>query len=103
MSSKKQHFKTTEKAARTAALAAATGAVVCGVGCVLPMALPTIALAGAGSVFAWLGGAYFWVTALAAAMIMRSLPGTYVLTHLEPLEDPVSWYDQNLDRTTDVS
>ena len=31
--------------------------------------------------------------------IMRSLPGTYVFTHLEPLEDPVSWNDQNLDRT----
>lgn len=30
--------------------------------------------------------------------IMRSLPGTYVFTHLEPLEDPVSWDDQHLDR-----
>ncbi|OCQ93447.1 hypothetical protein BCD64_00675 [Nostoc sp. MBR 210] len=35
--------------------------------------------------------------------IMQSLPGTYVLTHLEPLEDPVSWYDQNLDRTTNIT
>lgn len=34
--------------------------------------------------------------------IMRSLPGTYIFTHLEPLEDPVSWNDQNLDRTTGV-
>ena len=27
-----------------------------------------------------------------------SLPGTYVFTHLEPLEDPISWQDQELDR-----
>lgn len=31
--------------------------------------------------------------------IMRSLPQTHVLTHLEPLENPRSWDDQNLDRT----
>ncbi|PSB48874.1 cation-efflux pump [Cyanosarcina cf. burmensis CCALA 770] len=31
--------------------------------------------------------------------IMDSLPQTHVLTHLEPLEDPRSWDDQNLDRT----
>lgn len=30
--------------------------------------------------------------------IVRSLPGTYVFTHLEPLEDPLSWQDQQLDR-----
>lgn len=30
--------------------------------------------------------------------IGRSLPGTYVFTHLEPLEDPLSWQDQQLDR-----
>jgi cation diffusion facilitator family transporter len=30
--------------------------------------------------------------------IARSLPGTYVFTHLEPLEDPLSWQDQQLDR-----
>jgi cation diffusion facilitator family transporter len=33
--------------------------------------------------------------------IMRSLPGTSVFTHLEPLEDPLSWHDQYLDRTID--
>lgn len=32
--------------------------------------------------------------------IVRSLPGTYVFTHLEPLEDPTSWEDQQLDRFT---
>lgn len=30
--------------------------------------------------------------------IGRSLPGTSVFTHLEPLEDPISWQDQHLDR-----
>lgn len=30
--------------------------------------------------------------------IARSLFGTYVFTHLEPLEDPISWKDQQLDR-----
>lgn len=28
----------------------------------------------------------------------RMLPGTHVFTHLEPLEDPASWADQELDR-----
>lgn len=30
--------------------------------------------------------------------ISRGLPGSNVITHLEPLEDPVSWDDQDLDR-----
>jgi cation diffusion facilitator family transporter len=30
--------------------------------------------------------------------IMATLPGTYVVTHLEPLEDPKSWTDIELDR-----
>lgn len=30
--------------------------------------------------------------------IGRALPGTHVITHLEPLEDPLSWADQELDR-----
>ena len=32
--------------------------------------------------------------------IAQTLPGTHVLTHLEPLEDPTSWDDQTLDRTS---
>jgi cation diffusion facilitator family transporter len=28
----------------------------------------------------------------------KSLPGSHVFTHLEPLEDPLSWQDQQLDR-----
>ncbi len=31
--------------------------------------------------------------------IMTALPGTHVITHLEPLEDPVSWSDADLDRS----
>lgn len=31
-------------------------------------------------------------------IIMKALPGTYVFTHLEPLEDPISWNDEKLDR-----
>lgn len=30
--------------------------------------------------------------------IAQSLPGTFVFTHLEPLEDPASWADQSLER-----
>ncbi|MBM0743633.1 cation transporter [Phormidium sp. CLA17] len=30
--------------------------------------------------------------------IIRALPGIYVMTHLEPKEDPSSWLDQDLDR-----
>lgn len=31
--------------------------------------------------------------------ILESLPGSYVITHLEPKEDPLSWIDQQLDRS----
>ncbi len=31
--------------------------------------------------------------------IVKALPGAHVVTHLEPLEDPASWADQELDRT----
>lgn len=34
--------------------------------------------------------------------IAKALPDTHVMTHLEPLEDPVSWDDRSLDRLTDV-
>ena len=32
------------------------------------------------------------------AQVRAALPGTTVLTHLEPMEDPASWEDQELDR-----
>lgn len=31
--------------------------------------------------------------------IIQALPGTAALTHLESKEDPISWTDQELDRT----
>jgi cation diffusion facilitator family transporter len=34
--------------------------------------------------------------------IVQALPGTNVITHLEPLEDPKSWTDLGLDRTFDT-
>ena len=35
--------------------------------------------------------------------ISKALPSTHIITHLEPLEDPVSWEDQGLDRFPDHS
>ncbi|MDF5727923.1 MAG: cation diffusion facilitator family transporter [Rhizonema sp. PD38] len=32
--------------------------------------------------------------------IIKALPGTNVVTHLEPLSDPISWADRDLDRIT---
>jgi len=34
--------------------------------------------------------------------VIQALPGTCILTHLEPLEDLTSWDDQDLDRKIDV-
>ena len=45
--------------ASTAATTTAIGAIACGVCCVLPFALPAVALAGTGGVIAWFGQA-FW-------------------------------------------
>ncbi|HEX7528662.1 MAG TPA: cation transporter dimerization domain-containing protein, partial [Thermoanaerobaculia bacterium] len=33
--------------------------------------------------------------------VAEALPGSSVLTHLEPLEDPTSWDDRGLDRRPD--
>jgi hypothetical protein len=61
--------KAPERAARGAALTVAAGAVACGVCCVLPFALPAVALASAGGIIAWLGGFQFWATVLAATIV----------------------------------
>jgi hypothetical protein len=58
-----------ERAARNAALTVAAGAVACGVCCVLPFAIPAVALASAGGIIAWLGGFQFWATVLAANIV----------------------------------
>src|SRR5882724_501412 len=63
---------TTEKAARAVAVVTASGVLVCGVCCVLPIAIPAITLAGAGSVVAWLGGAQGWVTMIAGFVVIAA-------------------------------
>jgi hypothetical protein len=62
-------IKAPERTACGAALTVAAGAVVCGVCCVLPFALPAVALASAGGIIAWLGRFQFWATVLAAAIV----------------------------------
>ena len=57
------------KAACAFAITAATGAVTCAAFCVLPFALPAVAIAGLGSVIALLAGALVWVTALAVVIV----------------------------------
>jgi hypothetical protein len=59
----------TEKAAGAVAVACATGAVTCAVGCVLPFALPAVALASIGSILSLLAGAYVWMTDLAVVAV----------------------------------
>ena len=69
--SERQEF-TTEKAARAAAVATTSGVLVCGVCCVLPIAIPAITLAGTGSVIAWLGGAQSWANMIAAFVVLAA-------------------------------
>jgi hypothetical protein len=59
----------TEKTAGAVAVACATGAVTCAAGCVLPFALPAVALAGVGSILSWLAGAYVWITGVAIVAV----------------------------------
>jgi hypothetical protein len=67
----------TEKAARTAAVASATGAVACGVCCVLPLALPAVALASAGGILAWFAGAFAWMTRVAVVAVAGAWGGVW--------------------------
>jgi hypothetical protein len=59
----------TMKAAGVAAVTLATGAVACGACCVLPFALPAVALASTGTVLAMLANAHGWVTGLAVIAV----------------------------------
>jgi hypothetical protein len=54
-----------QKAAGGAAITVAAGAVLFGMCCVLPFALPAVALASAGGLLAWLGHAQRPLTAVA--------------------------------------
>lgn len=55
--------------ASTAATATALGAIACGVCCVLPFALPAVALASTGGMIAWFGGAFWGALYLASALV----------------------------------
>jgi hypothetical protein len=54
------------------AMTLATGAVACGACCVLPLALPAVALAGTGSILAWFARAHAWVTGLAGVALLSA-------------------------------
>ncbi len=54
----------------TTAAAMATVALACGVCCVAPIALPSLALGGIGAALAWFGNAHAWITAIAAILII---------------------------------
>ena len=56
-----------ERRIRLATFTVATGAAACTVCCILPIAVPALALAGMGSVFAWLARVSVWFTGLAIA------------------------------------
>jgi hypothetical protein len=61
------------KGGRTAgaiAATAGTAALACGVCCVLPIAVPAIALTSAGGVLAWFGSVHAWATWIAAAAVV---------------------------------
>lgn len=55
--------------ASTAATTTAVGAIACGVCCVLPFAVPAVALAGTGGLIAGLGQAFWGALYLAGALV----------------------------------
>ena len=66
-------IKAPERAARGAALTVAAGAVACGVRCVLPFALPAVALASAGGIYLHDGNCDRGVAPRAAVVPRRAL------------------------------
>ena len=52
------------------AATAGTAALACGVCCVLPIAIPAIALTSMGGVLAWFGSVHVWATWIAAAAVV---------------------------------
>ena len=57
------------------ALTCASAAAVCGPACVAPLVLPAAALAGTGTLLAWLAGAHVWITALALLAVAAAWLG----------------------------
>ncbi len=66
--------------ASTAATTTAIGAIACGVCCVLPFALPAVALAGTGGVIAWFGQAFWGALYTAAALVTLAWTWVAVIT-----------------------
>jgi hypothetical protein len=66
--------------ASTAATTTAIGAIACGVCCVLPFALPAVALAGTGGVIAWFGQAFWWALYTAGALVTLAWTWVAVIT-----------------------
>ena len=61
------------KAAGLGAMAASSAAVIaCGACCILPLALPAIALASLGGTLAWLAGAHPWLTGLSVLIVIAA-------------------------------
>lgn len=60
----------TDRITRLAAVSSATAAVACGVCCVLPFALPAVALTVVGSVFAAFVHVYWWALTAAIASLL---------------------------------
>ena len=58
------------KGAGSTAAAVATVALACGACCVVPIAVPGIALGGFGAALAWLGSAHAAVTLIAAVIVL---------------------------------
>lgn len=52
-----------------AATTTAIGAIACGVCCVLPFALPAVALASTGGIIAWFGEAFWGARYVATALV----------------------------------
>lgn len=61
---------TPNKAVGAVALTSATAALVCGVCCVLPLALPAVILGSVGGVLAWLSNAYAWLTPISVVAVI---------------------------------
>ena len=58
------------RAASAIAATAGTAALACGTCCVLPIAVPAIALTSAGGLLAWFGSVHAWATWIAAAAVV---------------------------------
>jgi len=78
---------TPERTASTAATIAAAGALLCGVCCVLPFALPAVAIASAGGILAFFAD-WFWGALYAAVAMVASAWVWVIRTSLRTRKRP---------------